>query len=272
MYPKRLNEIYCIFRMSDFRPRSYSIREFPSNGITKQVSQRSIENSGHETNTAIENALDKLNNLVVNPVGLSFFSDFCYMEQQLGHYNVGICNMCVPETGEAMSGNEIFVPMDWPVGRFKKLLLSLAKKVIDDVVSDQIIVLQVNRVPTTLARYQDESRAYYVFEKVRDQELTDAYMIDVIISKNIIKGRNSTGAGTSTAENASAKPVDENSNNDMLFDDYVICTYQTDNRTAYYVVPPTQFIQTMRPERNITRATHQRTSGGIERCSLFRII
>lgn len=65
--------------------------------------------------------------------------------------------------------SRIFVPMDWPVGRFKKLLLSLAKKVIDDVVSDQIIVLQVNRVPTTLARYQDESRAYYVFEKVRDQ-------------------------------------------------------------------------------------------------------
>ncbi|XP_057335612.1 uncharacterized protein LOC130674327 [Microplitis mediator] len=168
--------------------------------------------------------------------------------------------------------SRIFVPKDWPVGGFKKLLLSLAKKVIDNVVTDQMVVLQVNRVPTILVQYQDKNGTYYVFEKVRDQELTDAFMIDVVINKNIIRGRNSTGAGTSTSENASAERGDENSNNEVSFDDYVICTYETYNRTAHYVVPATQVIQTMRPERNISRAAYQHTSGNVERCLLFRIM
>ncbi|XP_057335664.1 uncharacterized protein LOC130674369 [Microplitis mediator] len=163
--------------------------------------------------------------------------------------------------------SRIFVPKDWLVGGCKKLLLSLAKKMIDNVVTDQMFILQINRMPTVLVQYQDKNGTYYVFEEVRDQELTDAYKIDVVINKNIISGRNSTGAGTSTSENASTERSDENFNNGVSFDDYVICTYEIYNWTAFYVVPATQVIQTMNPERNIPRAAYQHTSGGVERPS-----
>lgn len=65
--------------------------------------------------------------------------------------------------------SEIFVPEDWPVRRFKKMLLLIAKKVINSDDHDKIVVLRVNDLPTMLIQYQNANGSYYIFEKISNQ-------------------------------------------------------------------------------------------------------
>ncbi|KAG6558378.1 orph-X3 [Microplitis demolitor] len=168
--------------------------------------------------------------------------------------------------------SEIFVPEDWPVRRFKKMLLLIAKKVINSDDHDKIVVLRVNDLPTMLIQYQNANGSYYIFEKISNQEIRDAYIIDVVFSDAAMIN-NPMEAGASTSGNLSAETIDENSNNEVSVDDYVVCTSQNDHGTTHRIMPVAEIAQMMMClEINTAHAVDPHASGGALLYVLFKTI
>nr|AOH69146.1 hypothetical protein A6F54_77 [Microplitis mediator bracovirus] len=132
--------------------------------------------------------------------------------------------------------SKILVPEEWPIRGFKKLLMSLAEKMINNDDHHQIAVLRVNNLATMVVQYQDANETYYLFEKISDQEIRDAHIIDVVFCDTEMVN-NSMDAGASSAGNPSAGTADENSNYDISVNHYRIGKDQSDRRTTYYVLP-----------------------------------
>ncbi|XP_057335431.1 uncharacterized protein LOC130674177 [Microplitis mediator] len=163
--------------------------------------------------------------------------------------------------------HRILVPKGWPVRGFKKLLLSFAEKVIYNDDPDQIVILRINNVPTMLVQREYESETYYVFETIFDYGPKDAHIINVVFT-DLAMIKNPVGAGVITSK-SSAGTIDENSNNEIQVDDYVVCKEQSYNKTTHYVVPVTQVIQWMRREADIIHTVDSHALADLSRYLLF---
>lgn len=60
----------------------------------------------------------------------------------------------------------IFVPQEWPIRGIETFLIKLAKTIIDDVTSDNFIILQVHNIPTVLIRNEGNYGTRYFFKTI----------------------------------------------------------------------------------------------------------
>ncbi|XP_057335424.1 uncharacterized protein LOC130674169 [Microplitis mediator] len=159
--------------------------------------------------------------------------------------------------------SKILVPEEWPIRGFKKLLMSLAEKMINNDDHHQIAVLRVNNLATMVVQYQDANETYYLFEKISDHELIrNAHIIDVIFT-DITMINNPMEADGSTSGNSSAGTINRNSINEIPVNNYVICTEQNDHRTTHYIMPARQFRRMMRLVSNTSHAVDHQPSESV---------